>query len=222
MGTLLLIRHGQASFGAADYDHLSDHGRRQAAVLGTDLAARGVKPARLISGSMRRQRDTLTLAARAAGWSVEPATDPRWNEFNHGTRPGQESPDPRKPGESAADYERRADSAIDRWFTGEAESEEPFGVFLARVTGVLNETRPGSGETYAVFTSAGTIAAAAAYLLAGDLGADNSNMDTAIWPRLNRVAVNTGVTKVVSGRRGMSLVSFNDHGHLSPGEVSYR
>lgn len=222
MGTLLLIRHGQASFGAADYDHLSDHGRHQAAVLGADLAARDVKPARLISGSMRRQRDTLTLAAEAAGWTLEPETDPRWNEFSHVAGPRRSSPDPRKPGESGTDYERRADSAIDRWFTGETESEEPFGAFMARVVSGLEETRPGSGETYAVFTSAGTIAAAAAYLLAGDLGADNSNIDTAIWPRLNRVAVNTGVTKVVVGRRGMSLVSFNDHGHLSHAEVSYR
>jgi hypothetical protein len=31
---------------------------------------------------------------------------------------------------------------------------------------------------------------------------------------LNRVTVNTGVTKIVSGRAGTSLLSFNDHGHL--------
>jgi hypothetical protein len=30
----------------------------------------------------------------------------------------------------------------------------------------------------------------------------------------NRVAVNTGVTKVVHGRGGTTLVSFNEHGHL--------
>lgn len=220
MGTLLLIRHGQASFGAADYDQLSEHGRRQAALLGKDLAARGVKPARVITGSLRRQRDTLEVTARAAGWTLEPETDPRWNEFSHW--PGRDQPDPRQHDEAPADYERRADNAIDRWFTGETVSDEPFGAFMARVISALAETRPGSGETYAVFTSSGVIAAAVAHLLAGDVGADNSNVDTAVWPRLNRVVVNSGVTKVVVGRRGMTLVSFNDHGHLSQAEVSYR
>jgi hypothetical protein len=41
----------------------------------------------------------------------------------------------------------------------------------------------------------------------------------------NRVAVNTGVTKVITGRRGMTLVSFNEHGHLERPEgalLTYR
>jgi hypothetical protein len=39
------------------------------------------------------------------------------------------------------------------------------------------------------------------------------------------VVVNASVTKVVVGRRGTSLVSFNDHSHLEaaePGLVTYR
>ena len=38
MGVLLLVRHGQASLGTADYDRLSDIGRRQAQVTGARLA----------------------------------------------------------------------------------------------------------------------------------------------------------------------------------------
>jgi hypothetical protein len=41
----------------------------------------------------------------------------------------------------------------------------------------------------------------------------------------NRVTVNTGVTKLVRGRSGTSLVSFNEHGHLEAPEsalVTYR
>ena len=34
MGVVLLVRHGQASFGAADYDVLSPLGERQAAATG--------------------------------------------------------------------------------------------------------------------------------------------------------------------------------------------
>ena len=42
MSTILLVRHGQASFGAADYDNLSPTGHEQSRVLGAALAARGI------------------------------------------------------------------------------------------------------------------------------------------------------------------------------------
>ena len=58
MATLYLVRHGQASFGADDYDQLSDLGHRQSRLLGEYLADRGVRPARVMTGSLRRQRQT--------------------------------------------------------------------------------------------------------------------------------------------------------------------
>jgi broad specificity phosphatase PhoE len=38
MPTVLLVHHGQASFGASDYDVLSDLGRRQAEIVAASLA----------------------------------------------------------------------------------------------------------------------------------------------------------------------------------------
>jgi hypothetical protein len=35
-----------------------------------------------------------------------------------------------------------------------------------------------------------------------------------LWLRLNPLTINTGITKLVSGRSGLTAVSFNDHGHL--------
>jgi hypothetical protein len=32
--------------------------------------------------------------------------------------------------------------------------------------------------------------------------------------KLNRVTVNGGITKLVSGRGGLTLLSFNEHGHF--------
>lgn len=64
MTQLLLIRHGQASFGAADYDRLSDVGRRQARLVGRQLAARGQRFDVLIAGDMQRQRHTAELAVQ--------------------------------------------------------------------------------------------------------------------------------------------------------------
>lgn len=58
MATLFLVRHGQASFGAHDYDLLSEIGHRQSRLLGEYLADRGVRPVRVMTGSLRRQRQT--------------------------------------------------------------------------------------------------------------------------------------------------------------------
>ena len=46
--------------------------------------------------------------------------------------------------------------------------------------------------------------------------------DGALWLRLNQVTVNTGVTKLVNGTRGITLLSLNEHSHLAPDAVTYR
>ena len=58
MGVVLLVRHGQASFGAADYDVLSETGAEQSRVLGRALAAQRVAPTTVFHGRMKRQADT--------------------------------------------------------------------------------------------------------------------------------------------------------------------
>ena len=42
MGTLYLVRHGQASFGADDYDQLSELGHKQSVRLGEYFAHKGI------------------------------------------------------------------------------------------------------------------------------------------------------------------------------------
>ena len=59
MGRLLLVRHGQASFGADDYDALSELGHEQARVLGESFARRGIRPELVLSGSLRRHEGTV-------------------------------------------------------------------------------------------------------------------------------------------------------------------
>jgi broad specificity phosphatase PhoE len=58
MGVVLLVRHGQASFGADDYDVLSETGVEQSRRLGRVLAEQGLAPVAVVHGAMRRQRDT--------------------------------------------------------------------------------------------------------------------------------------------------------------------
>jgi broad specificity phosphatase PhoE len=83
MPIVLLVRHGQASFGADDYDRLSERGREQAEATGRWLAARGLRRPVAVHGTLRRQRDTALLALAAAGSDVEPRADGRWDEYDH-------------------------------------------------------------------------------------------------------------------------------------------
>lgn len=63
MGKLVLVRHGQASFGAADYDQLSPTGEAQARALGRWWAERGVRFGQLYVGPRKRHHQTLRAAA---------------------------------------------------------------------------------------------------------------------------------------------------------------
>ncbi|NER60017.1 histidine phosphatase family protein, partial [Pseudomonas sp. MAFF212428] len=58
MGSIFLIRHGQASFGADDYDVLSPTGIAQSEALGDYLARLGLRLDRCVAGTLRRQQDT--------------------------------------------------------------------------------------------------------------------------------------------------------------------
>ena len=219
MGVILLVRHGQASFGSADYDVLSPLGERQVRCLGAAFAKRGVQPASVVSGSMRRQRDSAVVLAEQAGWNLEPSVDAGWNEFEHrglapDTGAGHE---PRGRGA----YQDTLEAGMRRWAgtsgappTSENVGES-FADFTARTEAALRAVAAAQprGTTTVVATSGGVIGWIAATLLGA--GVEQ-------WIRLNRVCVNTGVTTLVTGRQGISLVSFNDHSHLSPPEISYR
>ena len=79
MGSLLLIRHGQASFGTDDYDRLSPLGHQQAQWAADELVRRNVVPAQVRHGALRRQAET---AAPIPG-SIDALVDPRWNEYDN-------------------------------------------------------------------------------------------------------------------------------------------
>jgi len=64
---LYLVRHGQASFFAEDYDRLSPMGELQARRLGEFFAARGVRFDAAYSGPAVRQRRTAEIIAATMG-----------------------------------------------------------------------------------------------------------------------------------------------------------
>jgi broad specificity phosphatase PhoE len=215
MPTVLLVRHGQASYGAEAYDVLSETGHRQAQVLAEDLSSKGVRPARIVSGSMARQRDTAQTLADAMGLDVE--IDAGWNEYDSDDILAHHSStdfrlDQRAPGStsmSSRDFQELLDGALIAWIDAGADgpAREPWTAFDARVRAAMDRVAAGlrSGETALVVSSGGAIGGLCAALV----GLPPSGLVT-----FNRVAINTGFARVVSGRSGLTLLSVNEHGHL--------
>lgn len=214
--TILLTRHAQASFGASDYDVLSQHGHAQALALADELTRRGVPLEQVVSGSLARQRDTAAPVAAAMGCEV--TVDARWDEYDtddvlahHSTTPvrAHRTPGSDAPAVSSRDFQDLLDRALPAWIAagdGGATAEAWPG-FAARIGTALADVADGlrSGQTTLVCTSSGVVAATCVALL---------GLAPEAFVALNRVTVNAGVTKVVHGRRGTTLVSFNEHAHL--------
>ena len=64
MRHIYLIRHGQASFDADDYDQLSPLGEEQSRLLGDWFRQSGQTLNQVVMGSNRRHRQTAGMAAR--------------------------------------------------------------------------------------------------------------------------------------------------------------
>jgi broad specificity phosphatase PhoE len=82
MGTLYLVRHGQASFGTDDYDRLSELGARQCAALGEWLHARGHRFEAVLRGTLRRHVQSLEAIASALPDLPEALEWPGLNEYD--------------------------------------------------------------------------------------------------------------------------------------------
>ena len=65
MSSLALVRHGQASFFAENYDQLSPLGEQQARLLGEYWLRRGVRFDEVYTGPRVRQIETAALAGEA-------------------------------------------------------------------------------------------------------------------------------------------------------------
>ena len=72
MGNLYLVRHAQASFGAADYDNLNELGHRQSVRLGEYFAKNGVQFDAVLTGTLKRHAQTYAGICQASGHTVAP------------------------------------------------------------------------------------------------------------------------------------------------------
>ena len=221
MGMVILVRHGQASFGADDYDVLSETGWAQSRALGRWLAERGVVADAVLHGEMRRQRETAEAMVEAAGWPGAPAIDPGWNEFDHRAVVAAFPHDPEEV--DARSFQEVFTAALGRWASGEHDADYPetYADFAKRAAAALARVCAGTGPggTVVVSSSGGPIAAACAALIEPDRrAAERAGM----WQRLNAVIVNASYSRVAVGSTGPRLLTLNEHEHLSADQRTYR
>ncbi len=214
MGTLLLVRHGQASFGTDDYDRLTPLGERQARNLGYAWEAGGWRPDVAVVGSMKRHHQSAIAALDVLGDVDGYDQDAGWDELDF--EPLVDAYAPGTPRDDPRGFQKAFVAATAAWTRAElTDVAESFTDFSGRVLDAFNRLAAsvGKGETGVVFSSGGPIAVVAAHLLGG--GPD-------LWSRLNAAMVNASTTKIVTGSQGRTLITFNEHGHLPASDVTYR
>jgi len=219
MSTIYVARHGQASFGAEEYDQLTDLGLAQARALGTALAARVPHLDRVVSGTRERHRGTARAIVRAMGSDAPIQLDGAFDEFDHRELLARLDPSYADLGVLAAEMARELDPmrafdrlferAIDRWVHAGHEGgySETYAAFCARCLGGLARLAAAleADAVALVVTSGGPVAVLAADLL---------GLAPEAGFRLRFGLANAGLTKIVVTRRGPRLSSFNEHGHL--------
>jgi broad specificity phosphatase PhoE len=217
MATLLLIRHGQASYGQVDYDRLSERGVAQARAVSEHLGTLDA----LFVGPLKRQQQTAAELAKqpAPTTLVEFAEYPGFDMVSS-FMPKLILEDPdfaqlqTKPTRELAD--RAFKTILGRWSRDEwhIDGVERVAEFVARVRRglerVIRET--GSGARVGVVTSAGPIGVAVGTIF----GASDHHM-----VRTSLVVRNASISELKIRTREFewhpekaSLLSFNSVAHL--------
>lgn len=223
MGTLYLVRHGQASFGAADYDQLSPLGTEQSRRLGEWFAQQGIAPQRVWRGSLKRHAQTWEGLAEGAGFAHQPEVRPGLNEYDSDAvvkaiHPGPLTlPDKATAPEAyAAAYRahfRLLREGLAAWMQGRTAPQgmPTYAEFVRGIVSVLDEVRESiSGDGVAlIVSSGGPISTAVGQVL-------GTSPETTI--ELNLRIRNTSVTEFAFTPKRHMLVTYNTLPHLDAPE----
>lgn len=211
MGTLYLVRHGQASFGADDYDQLSELGHRQSLRLGEYFAERDIHFDGLIAGTLRRHKQTLAGILQGMQRAGEHLAWEGLNEYDSEAliatvHPGKLEK-PTSP-ELYRHHFRLLRDAMGRWMAGTTQPRgmPDYAQFVAGVTTALDHVRANHyGQNVLVVTSGGPISTAVGHVL-------RTPPETTI--ELNLRIRNTSITEFAFTPKRHMLVGFNAIPHL--------
>ncbi|WP_343730228.1 histidine phosphatase family protein [Duganella sp.] len=234
MGQILLVRHGQASFGAANYDQLSELGYEQARLLGQWYANSHQSFHKVVTGGMARHRQTadtcLAELPKPLLTETEWITDPDLAEFDHHEVLLRHCPEYADAAAFKALLANHVDppralehlfrAAMQRWMSGWHDNDytETWPDFRRRCVRALERLDTDSSkQTAIVFTSGGVIATLMQHLLGLQ---DYQVME------LNWTLANCAVTKLLHRPGQFTLSYLNNYAHLEwlgqPGSVTYR
>ena len=216
MSSIILLRHGQAAFGSANYDQLTPHGEAQASATGEFFRDRQFEFTRTISGPLLRQKETARLSLAPLGVTQrEEAT--ALDEFAEAgrlltaaeKRTGILLLD--QPDLPRSELLRHYQDQIKLWSDDAVRMDgvETIVEFRQRVatwfTDITNNHEP--GQRLFVSTSGGVIAA----IFCETLGLSNSVLASHMWN-----IENCSLTAISWSDKGRALRYFNQSAHLPP------
>lgn len=220
MANLLIIRHGQASFGAENYDQLSPLGQRQADLTGEFLRQTGTRFNAAYSGDLSRQRETGQRVLDQLEAAPDLLIDSRFNEVQTDEQIEVMMPllverDTRFADLVAAmdtdtkSFQKIIETVFNYWVSPDCDvsgiqswQDYHNGVVSAFEAAMASAA---SGTDTAIFTSGGTIATIVGHVL--KLTSDR------VYEFYEPV-FNCSITRIIFNSRKCSMSTFNDVGHL--------
>lgn len=217
MGSLYLVRHGQASFGAADYDQLSDLGRRQCERLGAWFLGHGRRFDAVLSGTLKRH--TQSLAAIETGLGAQHAVQARseLNEYDSHALIRTVHSGPLAAVGNAAEarvHFQMLREGLSRWMQGQSRPEgmPRYAAFIAGIDETLTQVRERHADgSVLIVSSGGPISMAIGHVL---------GLQPEGVIELNLHLRNSAVCELRMTSRRFNLVTFNTLPHLDTPEHS--
>jgi broad specificity phosphatase PhoE len=216
MGSLYLVRHGQASFGAADYDQLSAKGHEQCRHLGAYWRERGQRFDAVFTGTLRRHAQSLAGIVEGYGADLPAVALPGLNEYDSEAVVRAIHPGPLgKPSdpEAVKQHFRLLRQGLLAWMRGETA---PVGMpshadFAAGVADALARVLAlGVGSHVLIVSSGGPISTAVGQVL-------DTPPETVV--ELNLRIRNSALTEFAFTPKRHHLVTFNALPHLDTAEA---
>ena len=214
MGTLYLVRHGQASFGADDYDVLSAMGHQQSARLGEYFKFKGIAFDAALTGTLKRQIQTYSGICQGMGCEPVATQWPGLNEYDShaviATIHPHKLEKPTSP-EMYRNHFRLLKDGLAQWMAGVVS---PKGMpsyidFALGVTSALDHVRKNCDGNVLLVSSGGPIATAVGHVLC-------TSPETTI--ELNLRIRNCSVTELAFTPKRHMLVTYNTLPHLDAPE----
>ncbi len=215
MGNLYLVRHGQASFGAADYDQLSALGHQQSVCLGAYFQQQGLIFDAVLSGTLRRHQQTYAGIREGMEASVgAPSLWPGLNEFDSAAVIATVHPYKLEKPDTPELYRHHFQllrDGLTQWMNGVVS---PVGMpsyeeFKRGVISALDHVRKNCTGKVLLVSSGGPIATAIGHVL-------GTTPETTI--ALNMRIRNSAVTEFAFSPKRHTLVTFNTLPHLGQPE----